>query len=553
MDNTTRLANLHKFAPDAVLADYSTEQPNPAFQGNPLIMALPPVPNDDTVNDSLKLTPCFAPSQRDLPTPDRLNALMNLENFMVPLPRHTKLFRKLDAMMRAGYVGRAPRTKEQTEILRAIYKRQKNGESFRQSADTCTPQVSASLIGISGMGKSTSLLRILACCHQVIYHEALAIYQIPYVIAEMPSDGKSIRSLLIAIIRYIDRLLPGMHYYDLYVGTKKPGADALMGHVAHLLTIHCVGLVVCEEVQNLENSNKSDQIVMTEMVSACNTLKIPLLFVGTNKAKDVLSRSFRQARRAPPLFWDRLRKSVRPDEADEFEIFLTVLWAFQWVRNAVALTEEFIYAMWDCSLGVIDIAIKIFAAAQGRAMLDGSETITAELIYDVYNTDWVLMHPMMDALRTNNLEALSRYEDIKPLALSDILSDLEIRYHGATSNATDVRPGDDTFNSRVAAAAMSLGMGEEQASALADKIAASPNVNNLHDATKELAKRTRPLRRVKRKAGEKSKLPDDADFSARPNDYRNAIVQARREGTTIMAQLKAKGMAPSVKDLLGMA
>jgi hypothetical protein len=48
-------------------------------------------------------------------------------------------------------------------------------------------------------------------------------------------------------------------------------------------------------------------------------------------------------------------------------------------------------------------------------------------------------------------------------------------------------------------------------------------------------------------------LPDDADFSARPHDYRNAIVQARREGTTVMAQLLAKGMAPSVKELLGMA
>ena len=378
--------NLAALSPNCAIAHY-TPQRIPQFIGNKLIEALPPAMADDELFSALSLLPPFAPEQREWATHERMYMLKELKNFMVPLSRHFELARALDTMIRSGYVGRAPRTAAHNDVYKNIHENEKAKRSFAQSASTHTPQLSTSLIGISGLGKTTLVKRWCAHIDEVIYHPDLHVYQVPYLHIEMPSDGSSVKGLAHGILQKLDQLIPGANYYDDYAIKGRPGADTLMRSVARVMNRHFVGILICDEVQNLANSRKGQQTVMTELVSACNDLKVPILFIGTTKATKVLSLDFRQARRScghGVTPWERLPAYVEAGQIDEWREFVQVLWQNQWIQKPVELDEQLLMTMYRYSQGIIDVAITLFASAQARAMLDGSETITTELIQRVF-------------------------------------------------------------------------------------------------------------------------------------------------------------------------
>jgi hypothetical protein len=103
------------FCPEAVDAVY-VEQSIPRFKGNELIEALPKSLSEDELMELLTLSLDFNDGQRELPTHERILLLMDLTNFMTPLESHIKLATVLDAMIRQGYVGRRPMSKEHTGI-----------------------------------------------------------------------------------------------------------------------------------------------------------------------------------------------------------------------------------------------------------------------------------------------------------------------------------------------------------------------------------------------------------------------------------------------------
>lgn len=538
--------------PHTVVAQY-VEQRLPQFQGNPLVEALPPPMTDQGLMEALMLMPDFDIEQRGWSTSERLMMLETLQNFMVPMAKHTELCRALDAMLRAGYVGRAPRTPGHAEIFQSIYAKQMAGQTFSQTASSRTPQLSTALIGISGMGKTTTVHRWCAHLPKVIYHAEYNLYQIPVLHVEMPSDGSSIKGLAHGILQKIDELVPGANYYDMYAQKGRTGADTLMRSVARVMNLHLVGLLICDEVQNLANSKKGSQTVMTELVSAANDLKVPILFIGTNKSAKVLGTDFRQSRRssghgiAP---WERLLPGTAA-AASEWDIFLEILWQFQWVKKPVPLNSLLSRYMFDCTQGVIDLSIKLFAAAQARAMLDGTETLTPELLLDVYNKEFQLMHPMIEALRTDNYEILAQYDDIAPLNLQQHLENAQRKLSLMKSPLFSVKANSETFVPRLSAGLQAMGADAEEAGTLAADIAnASPDANLAQGLKQAVTALTKP-QPIKRQSKGKVvvELPVDR-FDSRPNDYRRAIAHAKANNVTVLRQLKDFGMAPLFEDVL---
>lgn len=530
-----------------------TEQRLPQFKGNPLIDALPPSMSDQDLQDAMMLMPDFLPAQRSWPTSERLMMLETLQNFMVPLRRHTELCRALDAMLRAGYVGRAPRTAGHSEIFQSIYQKQVAGQTFAQASNTRTPQLSSALIGLSGMGKTTTVQRWCAHLPKAIYHPDFNLFQIPVLHVEMPSDGSSIKGLAQGILQKVDELIPGANYFDMYAQRGRTGADALLRGVARVMNLHLVGLLICDEVQNLANSHKGSQTVMTELVSACNDLKVPILFIGTNKAAKVLGTDFRQSRRstghgiAP---WERLTPGSAA-ESSEWDIFLSILWQFQWLEKPVALDPLLSRYMFECSQGVIDVAIKLFGAAQARAMLDGTEVLTPALLLDVYNKEFQLMHPMLDALRTDNYEILTQYEDIAPLNLQQHLESARLKQRLLSSPLFSVTAKDASFAPRLSEGLQAMGAEPEEAMTVAQHVAAChPDANlaqGINHAAQALTK-PQPVK-AKSKRGNVIELPVDR-FDSRSKDYRRAIAHAQANNVLVLRQLKDFGMAPMLEDVI---
>jgi AAA domain len=554
-------ANNNSFRPAppvAYLASYS-EQRIPRYKGHKLIEALQPSKSDQELIESLSLRPDFSPEQREWETHERLHQLAGLSNMMMLLESHLHLARFIDTTMREGYVGRRPQTADHIEISQRIYRVRKAGQSFRQTAETLTPQRSAALLGMSGMGKTTTVQRILAQTEQVIFHPDLDLYQITYLHIETPSDGRSLKALATAILQQADRLIPDRTYYKDYSGNGRNSGDTMMHGVANVMNNHLVGLLVCDEVQNLGNSKKDDQILMTELVSACNTLKVPILFIGTHKAEKILGLDFRQGRRSlgPSLGdWSPLPRAEIDGSPGEWVAFMQELWVYQWVRTPIALTDGMLDVFYDCTQGVIDLAIKLYAAAQAKAMSDGSETLTEQLVTDVYKKHMRLIHPMIDAMRRNDLTALSKYQDIKQLPFNELVEDVGRAYRVHRLPGASIRAGSENFVPVMTNVAIAAGIPAEDAYILAQGINKEGTAKNTFEGMQQMAaKVAKPKRVSKPKAkSDSAEVPeaDERDFRERPLDYRHATKKAKVSGVSVAQTLVDLSLSANIGQLLNL-
>lgn len=548
--------NQKLLSPGCVQAIY-TPQKLPHYRGNPMLEALPPSLSDEGMIELFTVRPDFETEQRTWSAADRLQMIGTLKRVLVPLRRHVELGRALDTMLRNGYVGRMPRTPEYARRCQNIYAAQKAGNQRRSTTADFTSQLSALLMGLSGMGKTSVVKQWLTQFPEVIYHESTNTYQVLWLHIEMPNDGTSIKGLAHAILHRLDELIPDANYYEDYAGGGRNSADALMRSVAHVMNMHFVGFIVADEIQNLAQAHKGKQTVMTELVSACNELGTPILFIGTNKAGKVFNLDFRQSRRASGqgiTAWNRLLNEADEFGVNEWNDFLSTIWNYQWVARPVELDAQYVELLYHYSAGVIDIAVKMFACAQARAILDGTEQLTPELLANIYNNEFKLIHPMLEALRDDDFERLAQYEDIAPVGLEELLDSVERRVKAKVSDAYKVTPSDKTFVARVVASLVSAGFGEEEAMSAALEVEAEGKARNLSDATNAAHAKLKAIKPVPRAKARKKDEPAPAveSFDDRPADYRRAIQAARLAGTDIYTQLQGLGMARPFEELVAL-
>lgn len=499
----------------------------PDHAGNALIEALPPYDSDEEALASICWQPHFSPEERAQPIALRIARLIELRRLMIPLERHCEALYTLNAMLRSGYVSRPPNSPERARTAQTIYELQQSGKPFRQAAESSSVSLSTALIGLPGMGKTTLVDRWCEVIPKAIYHPKQHIYQVPILKADAPSDGTSIKGFCHALLHELDARIPGTDYYREYAVRGRPGADSMLKNVVRLMNIHCLGMLIIDEAQNFANAHKNGEIVMTEIVSAFNALKAPVVLMGTNKAYAVFERDFRSARRAvsiPLQHWDRMRPNARPDE-DEWTDIVQKLWEFQWTREPVELDEWTLQVLYDCSQGVIAILVALYAAAQTRAMLDRSETLTPDVIREVYQSQFTPIHPMIDALRDNDGSALQRYLDIAPplhQALDQVWS------YGVSPSSAQSMAG--------LPAASSAAIG-------------SPGDSQ---ATQRRPARIRSRVPEPRTARTKKSRQKPAEVDYPPDDYRHGRQAALRNQTSVHDELIRLDLMPSTEEVLNL-
>lgn len=553
------------------LATYNTDQRQLRYQGNKLIEALPVPLSDIELYEALEFLPAFDETSRQWDSADRIRELLSLTNLMVPMTAHIQLGHSLDAMLREGYVGRQPMSAEHMNVYQEIHEDKqaaKSGKPFRQTHSTLPPKLSQALVGVSGMGKTTTVQRTLARYPRVIYHPELNVYQIPWLHFEMPRDGGGVKALLISIIEAIADLIPDNTYYEDYVLKARPSEGALQSSVRILLNKHLVGLLIPDEVQNAANTRKSDQVVMTELTTLANKSKAPVLYIGTPKARKVLGLDMRQGRRALNLGlgdWTPLpRYSLSRDESGalvqspgEWVDFMKQLWRYNWLRKQVPMSDGLLNVIYECTQGIIDLAIKLFIVAQARAIVDKTEMLSEQLFRTVYAEQFKVIHPMIDAYVRGDHAALDQYGDLELPSTEDLVDASARQQRLSRVRAASNRLGTEEFLTRLTSAAEALGINADDASALAQQVSEEGTAKSLLDGVAQLAKNARPPKPVssgsKGKSGSKAaaeQLPTYRGLEARPDDFRNAIVLAAVKKTPIVEQLLQLKMVPEVEDVI---
>ncbi|MBG9840063.1 MULTISPECIES: ATP-binding protein [Bacillus cereus group] len=390
------------------------------YDNNPFIEALPPIFDEDDVLERFMVTPRITEQDKQSETNIRYHVLKRVKNFIQPLPIHFEVERRLSTLIRRGYLARNPLDKTFLERIRVLHQLREDEEEAHKYIDERLNYIrstadSLSIIGISGIGKTTAIERLLLMYPQVIKHEAYKgepfnRTQIVWLKIDCPYDG-SLSTMCKGFFKAIDDLL-GTRYLEKY-GYLNRVTSTMLLHMTSLASMYGIGVLVIDEIQHLLHSKNDQEEMLNFFVTLSNTVGIPTVLIGTSKAQQLFKGNFRQARRAASdgaIIWDRMA-----EDSEEWEFFLETLWELQCLKARSELTGEIKKTFYEECQGITSVAVNLFILAQERALFDESnedETITSRVLKKTAKEDMKIIQPMLNAIRKNDLKAMYKYEDV---------------------------------------------------------------------------------------------------------------------------------------------
>ena len=410
---------LQVFRGEKIQASYHEELS--IYSGNPLIEALPHILTEDEVIEKLQFYPQFYEQERQLPAHLRLHLIQNVLRFFTPLPPHIELEQRFSRLIRAGYIARNPvklgfwkDVRKRVESLRSI------GLLNRQERSTAT---GFTLLGISGVGKSTAVQQILSLYPQVIHHNGYRNClsspntQLVWLKLECPADG-SVKGLCLNFFQAVDDILL-TPYYEIYGGRGRRTVNEMMPYVALVASNIHLGVLVIDEIQCLTKLNVGGyEKILDFFVQLINTIGLPVVLVGTYKAWSILGSEFRQIRRGTgqgDFIWDRMK------EDEDWQLFIESLWQYQYVQQPCELTPKISHTLYYECQGITDLAVKVFMLGQARAITTGKEKLTPSIIKSVARDCLRTAREVLDALKQGNLKKLHSCEDVHPIDIEPFI------------------------------------------------------------------------------------------------------------------------------------
>ncbi|QEY21659.1 ATP-binding protein [Psychrobacillus sp. AK 1817] len=390
------------------------------YNNNPFIEALPPIFNEDDVLERFMVTPRITEQDKLSERNIRYHVLKRVKNFIQPLPIHFEVERRLSTLIRRGYLARNPLDKSFLERIRVLHQLREDEDEAHKYIDERLNYIrstadSLSIIGISGIGKTTAIERLLLMYSQVIKHETYEGQpfnrtQIVWLKIDCPYDG-SLSTLCKSFFKAIDDLL-GTRYLEKY-GYLSRVTSTMLLHMTSLASMYGIGVLVIDEIQHLLYSKNDQEEMLNFIVTLSNTVGIPTVLIGTSKAQKLFKGNFRQARRAASegsIIWDRMA-----EDSEEWDFFLETLWELECLITRSEITDEVKKTFYDECQGITSVAVCLFILAQERAMFDDdnvNEIIDSKVLKKTAKEDMQIIQPMMKAIRTNNLKDMMKYEDI---------------------------------------------------------------------------------------------------------------------------------------------
>jgi len=518
----------------------------PEYTDNPFISALPLVKNFQSVLKDMIVPPSFDERELNLDWHQRIHALQRLTHqFFQPRVQHGVLEQKFSVLIRQGYIGRNPATAAFKKHLNNGYDRIVNKDitlTVRKEVESTA--VGFSIVGLSGCGKTKAVQKCLEAYPLAIFHPELHIIQIPWLKLECPRNG-SLTELCYNFFRAVDGRI-GTQYFNTYC-KPRVSVDSLIAEMAQIANLHAIGVLVIDEIQHLSKKRSGGEEAMLDFfVTLTNSIGIPVVFVGTPKARNLFATDFKMAKRTTGLgnvLWDRIPQD------DEWNRLVNYIWKYQWLRSKGNLTQQITDTLYDLSQGVIDILVKLYVLSQWRAMILGKEILTVELIKKVYEDDLQPVHKMLQALRGGNPEEIAKYGDlVMPEVEAKLLQALEEQKHFTSEIDQPISRLDNDKINTIMAAAELIGINRDIAVPLIEAaLKEDPNLDTMQVVHRmlNLLHSTPTPPKVKTP----SKKPKVSLWDQlQENDIR--YIYSQRGNSTMHEALKTVGIVAAVSDCL---
>ena len=248
------------------------------FRFNPLIEALPPPLEPGDAIAKLMIRPPYSDTERNAPSSYRQLYTQRIVRLHQPMEREVDVFGRIDRCIRWGYADRNPLSSSYAAQLAAGMSASVFRGSLNYSGGYHPHTYGFSILGISGIGKSTTVESILSLYPQVIRHTQyrgipLVMHQISWLKIDCSCDG-SLKGLCMDFFRELDGLL-GTSYSEQY-SSRRATLDRMMIAMSRLCVSHNVGVLIIDEIQNLCSAQKGvPERVLNFFVTLVNTIGVP--------------------------------------------------------------------------------------------------------------------------------------------------------------------------------------------------------------------------------------------------------------------------------------
>ncbi len=272
---------------------------------------------------------------------------------------------------------------------------------------------SFSIIGPSGIGKSTALAKSIALSggNRIITTSNPYAQIIPCVNVQCPHDC-SVKGLLLEILLQVDMAI-GTNYEQLAV-KNRASIDNLIGTVSQV-ALNNILLIVIDECQNICR-NKNGVNLIASMTQLINSSGVSICMVGLPETESFFGQEMQLARRSVGLSYSAL-------PCDEyFALLCETLFTYQYVPRHCRLAPEMIELLYECTGGIIAILVSLIMEAQQIAILTGKEELSRETILMAYKER---MKNVRDFVRADvrKRSQTSAVKDKTPIKIPDGVAD----------------------------------------------------------------------------------------------------------------------------------
>ena len=515
---------------------------NRDHQGNPLITVFPSL-KIETIAALMSNAVNFDPDEREHPAEMRIQYVMRLLNFFLPLTHQVEFCSKLWALICHGYAPRNPlKAATPDSFMRLMQQIDNNTVSSNSSKSAVDAMLGGLLLGTPGTGKTTTAVSFLERMGPGLLHHANygELYQLLYLSVQAPKNGsqKALAQEIFAKLRAA-AMKTGLPMP--YLTGKMPANVAeLTAAIAVLAKKLNLGILVLDELQHLyRGKDGHDNEAMKFLTGVINQLGIPVLLIGTWECYGLLGLEARIARRATGTADAQFRR-LQNDE--EWREFLDALFSHQFTRNPVELSDDIASAFYFHTQGIQDLAVKLLVMCQIDAILDETEELTAASIHTSAARHLSLMANIIRMIREGRRDSDPTLWDLEPADLNGYIKDFMARAHTKLQRGVDR----STFNAArkagvidaVASSLIATGsVGNEDAVALATAAAANSPDAPASDLVAEILKETNPMvpRPTRAKSTKRQKEVSDAILALADQDMRKLLFLATRTEVSVEA------------------
>lgn len=338
---------------------------------NPFLAAMPDMLPRDEFLQAIRSTPGLPHSLPQMSPEERRQSLPLLASLFVPMDYMNAVYDQLYRAIRETYSTRT--TMEEIKRINVLF----NG---KEGISYATQAASGSVLGVPGIGKTSTIRRALETMPQVIEHteymgQPFFCKQVLYLRIECPSDC-SVKTLALNLVAALDRAI-GSDYLHQLISLRSIAASAVATQVKILCMTHHVGLLLVDEIQNaVETARRNRQIkpLLKFLVELTNDTATAVYFVGTPVAEQLFTSQEHLRRRTRGI---RLLP-LKPDGT--YRRFLEQVWPYQFTAQQAPLTEKLANKLFDFSGGIPAYVIKIFQETQAQALLQGEARISERVM-----------------------------------------------------------------------------------------------------------------------------------------------------------------------------